>query len=224
MGWKASFIIVNKPKTVDVKTLLDELGFQNLTKIDDAPFEVTINPKDNTVYVGKYEDNLLICTPDLPMSFFEDENSSAEKTLSKFFPDSEICSIVLHSVVNLWGYSISKSGKKIRARAGSADDGTFVDLGEPVEEEKELLSKSILDENGNRVYSFEEFPDEEFSEDQVGENFVFEVCARYFGEKLDYADDLLFETILSGYEYGETNLNKKQLAPTGTKKQWWKFW
>ncbi|MFP9118890.1 DUF6928 family protein [Flavobacterium sp. RNTU_13] len=224
MGWKASFIIVNKPKTVDVKTLLNELGFQNLTKIDDAHFEFTINPKENTVYVGNYKDNLLICTPDLPMSFFEDGESSAEKILNNFFSDSEICSIVLHSVVNLWGYSISRSGKKIRARAGSADYGTFVDLGNPVEEEKGLLSKSRLDENRNRVYSFEEFPDEELSEDQVGENFVFEICSRYFGEKLDHADDLLFETLLSGFEYGKTNVKNNQVKPNSTKKQWWKFW
>lgn len=91
--------------------------------------------------------------------------------------------------------------KKIRARAGNSDDGTFVEIGEPLDEEKELLSKSKLDENGNKVYVLDEFPDETFSEDQVGENFVFLICKRYFDQELDSAHDLLFKTTLAGYQY-----------------------
>jgi hypothetical protein len=207
MGWKASTIIINKPTQVDNEKLLQELGFANLTKIEDEPFEVAINPGDKNVYIGTYRENLLICAPDIPMQFFEDNETETEKTLSRTFPTSEICSIVLHSSVNLWGYSVTKNGQKLRARAGSADDGTFVEIGEPLEEEKNLLSKSTVDNNGNRTYLLEDFPDEPFTEDQVGENFVFEVCSRYFGEQLDMADDLLFETILTGYSYGNTKSN-----------------
>lgn len=229
MGWKASTIIVHRPTQVDVNTLLKELGFQNLKKIEDAPFEIAINPDDNKVYIGSYLDNLLICTQEIPMQFFEDNETQTEKTLNRIFPDSEICSIILHSVVNLWGYSVTKNGQKIRARAGSADDGTFVNIGEPLEEEKELLSKSELDENGNRNYLFDDFPDDPMTEDQVGENFVFAICKRYFGEELDRADNLLFETILSGYKYGKINMDEitpieeKQILPNPNK-PWWKLW
>jgi hypothetical protein len=117
MGWKASTIIINKPTTVNTETLLKELGFDNLTRIEDEPFEVAINPDDNKVYIGSYKDNLLVCAPDIPMQFFEDNETLTEKTLNRIFPKSEICSIVLHSSVNLWGYSVTQNGQKIRARA-----------------------------------------------------------------------------------------------------------
>lgn len=232
MGWKASTIIINKPTQIDNLELLKELGFGNLTKIEDEPFEVAINPDENKVYIGTYKDNLLICASDIPMQFFEDDETLTEKTLNRIFPNSEICSIVLHSAVNLWGYSVTKNGHKIRARAGSSDDGTFVELGEPLEEEKELLSKSKLDENGNRIYLLEDFPNEPFSEDQVGENFVFSICKRYFEEELDSADDLLFDTTLSGYKYSkvsQTKATKKTekeqfVEIIDNTKPWWKFW
>jgi hypothetical protein len=70
MGWKASTIIIHKPIQVEKEELLKNLGFDNLTKIEDEPFEVAINPDDNKVYIGSYKDNLLICAPDIPMHFF----------------------------------------------------------------------------------------------------------------------------------------------------------
>jgi hypothetical protein len=233
MGWKASTIIIHKPTQVDNLELLKDLGFNNLTKIEDEPFEVAINPDNNRVYIGTYKDNLLVCAPDIPMQFFEDSETLTEKTLNRIFPNSEICSIVLHSTVNLWGYSVTKNGQKIRARAGSADDGTFVELGEPLDEEKELLSKSKIDENGNRIYLFDDFPDELLNEDQVGENFVFSVCKRYFDEELDSADELLFDTTLTGYKYGKVKqitspqqqTNKtNSIDKIDNEKPWWKFW
>lgn len=230
MGWKASTIIIHKPTQVDNEELLKELGFKNLITIEEEPFEVAINPDDNKVYIGSYKDNLLICTPDIPMQFFEDNETSTEKILKRLFPNSEICSIVLHSAVNLWGYSITKNGQKIRARAGSSDDGTFVELGEPLEEEKELLSKSTIHKDGHRTYLFEDIDDEPMTEDQVGENFVFAICKRYFGEELDSADDLLFETNLKGYSYGKANVKENKIKQPNSnlsaidKKPWWKFW
>jgi hypothetical protein len=227
MGWKASTIIIHKPTQVDNEQLLKELGFDGLTKIEDEPFEVAINPDDNKVYIGSYKDNLLICAPDIPMQFFEDIETQTETTLKQKFPNSEICSIILHSGVNLWGYSVTKNGQKLRARAGSSDDGTFVELGEPLDEEKELLSKSKLDENGNRIYLLDDFPDEPFTEDQVGENFVFSICKRYFEVELDSADDLLFETKLTGYKYKNATTietRKQEQLKNNDKKPWWKLW
>jgi hypothetical protein len=128
----------------------------------------------------------------------------------------------------LWGYSVTVNGHKVRARAGSSDDGTFVEIGEPLEEEIELLSKSRLDENGNRIYLLDDFPDEPFNEDQVRENFVFSICKRYFGEELDTADQLLFDTKLTGFTYAKV-INVKSLSNHGKQKMdeskpWWKFW
>lgn len=213
MGWKASTIIIHKPSQVENEQLLKDLGFEGLSKIEDEPFEVAMNPEDNKVFIGSYKDNLLICTQEIPMLFYEKVESQIEVILKNKFPQSEICTIALHSVVNFWGYSVIKNGQKIRARAGSADDGTFLEFGEPLEEEKELISKSKLDEDGNRIYLIDE---DSFYEDQVGENFVFSICKRYFGVELDFADELLFETNLTGYKFKRISTNDKQA--------WWKFW
>jgi hypothetical protein len=221
MGWKASVIIVHKPMQIGDEQLLKELRFDRLVKIKDELFEAVINPANHRVYIGNYKDNLLICAPDIPMQIIESDETEAEKVLVKLFPDSEICSIVLHSTVNLWGYAIIKSGDRIRVMAGSAEDGTFIDSGEPLEEEKKILSKSVVDEAGQRTYVFEEIDNEVMTEDQVGENFVFAICSRYFGEELDYADTLLFETALRGYSYGEVVQVSKPILKG---KAWWKFW
>jgi hypothetical protein len=92
----------------------------------------------------------------------------------------------------------------------------------------DLLSKSKSDEHGNRIYLLEDYPDEPFEEDQVGENFVFSICKRYFGEELDSADQQLFDTTLAGFKYkkvvkGAARNNPPQQKANGSK-PWWKFW
>lgn len=203
MGWKASAIIIHRPTQIDAEELLQKLGFSNLKRIEDETFDGALNPDDNSVYIGFYKENLLICAPDIPMLFFEEFETPIEKTLKEIFPNAEICSIILQSTVNLWGFAVIMNGQKIRARAGSAEDGTFIEIGEPLDEEKELLSKSKLDENGSRIYFLDDFPNEPFHEDQVGENLVFSICKRYFGEELNNADALLFGTTLRGYKYNK---------------------
>lgn len=225
MGWKASVIIVHKPAEVNKENLLKELGFENVTKLQKEAFDAALYPDEDKVYLGSYKDNLLICMADLPMQFIEETDTRVETTLHRFFPDSEICATVLHSVVNLWGYAVSVNGKKIRARAGSADNGTFIDTGEPLEEEKELLSKSKIDEKGNRVYILDDFPDDQFSEDQVGENFVFSMFKRYTGEELDQSDDLL-EALLDEYSFGKVkktiDIPKQEQQTVFESRSWWK--
>jgi hypothetical protein len=220
MGWKASIVIIHNPDREGNEQLLQELGFNISAKIKAESFETVINPEDNKVYVGAYKGNIIICSSDIPLQFFEDTETQTENNFKRLFPNSEICAIVLHSTVNLWGYSIVKNGQKIRARAGSTDDGTFVEVGEPLEEEKELLSNSKLDSSGIRTFVFEDVPGEVFSEDQVGENFVFSICKRYFGEALDEADELLYDTELQGYKYGSFSPGPQQKNA----KPWWKLW
>jgi hypothetical protein len=213
MGWKASTIIIHEPTAVDHEALLKKIGLVDLKKISNEPFEVALNPTGNKVYIGTYKNNLLICIEDLPMHFFEKKESTIEKKLYEIFPNSELCAIVLHSGVNLWGYSISKKGSKIRVKAGSADDGTFVEIGDPIKEEQALLSKSTVSSNGQRTYLLDEDDDEPLTEDQVGENFVFAISKRYFGVELDHAEDLLYETSLTGYTYQISNKKSKKWLP-----------
>lgn len=142
--------------------------------------------------------------------------------MSRLFPDSEIAYILLHSAVNLWGYMVTKGGHRLRTRAGSSDDGTFADEGEPLPEELGLLSESRITDTGARLYGQGE---DEMTEDQMGEEFVFFICQRYFGVRLDFADDVLSETILRGYRYSPAASNKPGITTSpAASKPWWKFW
>lgn len=202
MGWKSATIIVNTDSQLEVESVLERLGFSNLELIGSEPFESAIYPtRDDIVYCGRYKNNLIICHNEIPFTFLNPEVLDEELILNNLFPNIEICAILLQSVVNLWGYSLSKNGQKIRVRGGSSDSGTMVDFGDPLKEETELLSHSTVNETGERVYKLPEFPEELFTEDQVGESFVFKIAERYFGKPLDQADELLFESQFSCYSY-----------------------
>ena len=119
MGWKASAIIINKPFQIDREKLLKDLGFLHLKRIKDKRFdEVLYVYKPNRVYIGAFEDNLIICAADLPMKLIEGKETQAERILTTTFPSSEVCSIMLISTVNFWGYAVIKNGVKIRRQAG----------------------------------------------------------------------------------------------------------
>jgi hypothetical protein len=154
--------------------------------------------------------------------------SRAEVILSNTFQDTDIVTFILHSVVNLWGYSIVNNGKKVRVRAGDSEE-LIIERGEILEEEKELFSKSKLNDKGERVYIFDDMPDDEFSADQVGENFVFDISTKYLGQSLDACDEL-FETEFEGYTFSKSKPEKEiesnniSIQNQKTKNPWWKIW
>jgi hypothetical protein len=229
MGWKISMVIINTEEDFDKKAIFDKLGYYDLKKTDTEDFYSIMNPNEDKIYIGKYNGNIIICMQDLPMESMDEKVSKEEAILSKRFPGVDIATFVLHSVVNLWGYSITKDGKKIRARAGSSEGGTVIDYGTVLEEEKELFSQSSLNDEGERVFVFGDMPEDEFMDDQVGENFVFDLSERYLGENLDGCDGL-FETQFEGYSYSKINPRNEIVKPPKqtpieeSKKSWWKFW
>ena len=200
MGWKTSMIVINSDKNINQEELLQALKFQNFNHTGKEHFDVAIYPPKGMVYVGHYKNNLVICVEDLPFRFLDNYVSEAENILCELFPDTEICALVLHSVVNLWGYSVCKNSQKIRARAGSHESGTMIEFGKPLPQENHLLSMSTVNADGNRVYRLQSSPNDEYAEDQVGENFVFELSSRYFGQSFA-SDDDFFEAQVEAYSY-----------------------
>ena len=229
MGWKTSMIFANSVQEFDIEELFNEMGIYELKKVDEQPFDSIMNPDDDRIYIGKFNGNTIICMQDLPLESLDESISRAEHAMSNTFSKSDIVTFALHSVVNLWGYSIVRNGEKIRVRAGSSEGGTMVEYGNITKEEEGLMSQSRINESGKRVFKIEGLPDEEFEDDQVGENFVFSISAKYFGESLDCSDEI-FETTFVGYTYSKTKLRKiaksnKEGSKTVTKtKPWWKFW
>ncbi len=241
MGWK-SFIVVVKPFTAyDVEELLKGIDRAGYVPAKETTLEVAIYPDGDNIYIGQYQDCLIICDDVLSSSCLMEGISPEEEFLMKTFPQAEIGVMVLQSTVNFWGYALLAAGQKIRVRAGSSDDGTFVDEGAPLSQEMALLAKSTLDKDGQRTYMLDDFPDEPMTEDQMGEEFVFEFSKRFFGERLERADDLMFETPFQGYhEAKQTEAlpprpvppiegpsyprQEPSQAPSSAPKPWWKFW
>ncbi|MFK8054866.1 MAG: hypothetical protein AB8F78_02000 [Saprospiraceae bacterium] len=230
MGWKASMIFANSNKEVDLNTLFESFGIYNLQKTDSHFFETVMDPDDDKIYIGKFNGNTIICMQDIPIDSLNDSMSTAETELSKAFDKVDIVTLILHSVVNLWGYSVVKNGQKVRVRAGSSEGGTMVENGDPLPEEEALLSQSRVSDTGERLFTIDGLPDEEFTEDQVGENFVFNISATYFGESLDSSDGL-FETEFDGYTFSRSKPKHQSTKPESktteiirAKKPWWKFW
>ena len=205
MGWKLSSVIINSSTDISYDDLLDKLGFKNLTRLEDEPYDSAMYPDKDRVYVGNYKNNLIICAENLPLKFYDKSLSDTEKTLIKYFPESEICAVSLQSTINHFGFAVIKAGEKIRVKAGDADLGTVIDIGKPLEQEEELLAKSKIDDKGQRLFYLDGDSDP-YLENQIGENFVFEIFKRYTGELLDEDDDLL-DTNFTACKFSEEALS-----------------
>jgi hypothetical protein len=205
MGWKLSSVIINSFADTNHEELLNELGFNDLVRIEDQPYDSAMFPDEDKVYIGKYKNNLIICADNLPLDFFDKSLGYTEKTLIKYFPKSEICAASLQSTINHFGFAVIKAGEKVRVKAGDADSGTIIDIGKPLEQEEELLAKSKIDDQGRRLYYLNGTSAEPFFENQVGENFVFEIFKRYTGEPLD-SDDELLATDFTAYTFSKKEL------------------
>lgn len=196
MGWKASVIIIKPHLALPPQVVLEALGFKNIVADGSEPFEVAMHPRDERIFVGGYKGCTLLSGETMTMDFFTGEGSTLEKNLVELTGEGEICAVTLHSAMNMWGYIVIRDGKRVRQRFGDADSGTTLDIGEPLEEEKELLAKSTVNADGQRTYTLDGAV---YNEDQVGEKFVFDLFARYTGQSLDMDDDLLFSTTCAGF-------------------------
>lgn len=207
MGWKTSMIIINTDQPFDFSNLFQKLGYEVSSNSDEL-FEAIIYPPDDKIYLGYCNKTTIICLQELVLDAFQANVSTLEQALCDCFPNTEIATLALHSVVNFWAYSVVKDGKKLRVRAGDADEGIIIDEGKVLEEEKELLAKAYTNTNGEQLFVFEDILDEAFTADQVGENFVFQLCKRYLDEQLD-AHEKLWETTFKGFNLKKKNQNKK---------------
>jgi len=223
MGWKLSTLFINSNKKINDIELFRSLGFKNVSPIASKTFEEVMNPEDDELYIGNYNGNTIICIPTLHNTLLDETLQEDEKVLVNTFPNSEISGLLLHSVVNFWGFTLIKNGEKIRVKAGSSEDGTIIDFGKPLAEELEFLNKSIINKDGERVYRLDDYPDEDFTEDQLGENFVFNLSKRYLKESLDSSEELLFETSFKGYSYSETAIDLEQSKNIGKQIRWYKY-
>lgn len=204
MGWKVTSIIIKDPGSVSDKEILDSLFKADYETLDVISFEDCIDPSDDeTLYFGNYKNNLIISTYafGLVNKFFTKEISKAEGIFIGLFPNSEIGAFSLHSSMNYYAWTILSNGQKVRAKQGDGDNGIVCDFGEPLPEEQEFIKLSFRDKKGDIKYNWPKKNGEfiEFTEDQIGENYVSKIWSRFTGIEL-FNDELLSQVRVRGYK------------------------
>jgi hypothetical protein len=198
MGWKASLIFIkHSPQGTTDEQVLNSLSARSWDHTGDASFEEAMNADETKIYIARLNDLIVVGKAELPIHFLNEGISFPEQNIIDAFKDAEICALSLESTVNHWGYGIIQQGKKIRARGGNYEAPLFIDYGKPLPEEEDLLSRLEIKGDNSRVYRIEGY---EYTEDQVGENFVFEIAKRYTGYSLDNGNNPLDKLTFKCYE------------------------
>jgi len=142
MAWNKYYIVVTNQQGATPIETLTKLHLTNYQAIGDANFPQT--NKSNDLFIGIYEDKLIIANPDLTYGFFAAEPSDIEKKFVEVFPTSKIAALAENSTVGEFGYTIIDNGQRIRVKHG-CDGEIYTDIGEPIPEEQTILSGHIFD-------------------------------------------------------------------------------
>lgn len=195
MGWKANCILVSTREDGFFGTfpnhdsalaaeIVEKLPLAKHRFGEKSTFERGMYPEPGQLVVGAYPGAAIIGHDELCLACFGDRIPRVVTELWKLFPTAKILAVLLHSVVNQFGYAFFTDGKMIRQRIGADGQATF-EFGIPLPEEEPLFAKSIL-RDGRRVFHEENNGEiEEFTEDAFGEEFVFEVTKSFLGTRLD---------------------------------------
>lgn len=199
MGWKLACLVAS---TVEYPGLAEGLSHacemadwlvaalpQRYTPVGPATFEDGAYPSNGNLYVGAYGDCVLIGDLGFTEASFEGDIPAVVETLQTLLPGAWVMALELHSVVDLYGYALFQEGQIVRARAGCAAEGVILDVGEPLVEELPLMAQAKINERGETVWPREvEGTPVELDHATMGEEFVFAVAQRAFGQPLDRFD------------------------------------
>jgi hypothetical protein len=215
MGWKASVVFAAEEPgyfgsvpvhdVARAEQIREQLGLKDYEQVGPAVFETAMNPNRGQLLIGAYPRGIVICHDDAPGAFIEDSSRGKisgragdfaefkDKVLA-MYPKGEVIAIVLHSVVNLWGYGVYVNGRLLRRAAGASDNGLIVNEGTPLPEEARVLATCPIDE---------------IDQEGAGEELVFDVSARLFGKSMEAAATNL---ALPMTEYKRKGLLKRLLG------------
>jgi hypothetical protein len=191
MGWKASCLFAStrgegflgtfpNHDSQRAQETIKALGWGKLSSAGIASLEQGIYPEPDSVYIGAYDGAIVLGTEQIAADCLNDRVPPLVERLGTYLPGASMLALVLHSVVNLFGYAYYEQGKLVRVRAGSAEDGIIVDKGEPMPEERPLFARSVV-RDGSRVYrQVINGHEEEFPEDAFGEGVTRQALRRPF--------------------------------------------
>ncbi len=79
------FVFVTNQPAVDVAQLLPKLGFADYEPLKEVDLLDTNKPE--TLYIGHYNNCLILAHPDLPFEFFGEEVTETEGRFVALFPE-----------------------------------------------------------------------------------------------------------------------------------------
>lgn len=166
------------------KELLNTLGLNDYELVSE---DVALNdyPKGGQLHIGAYEHGVVIAHASLPALLFDEvgrdknfgrlkENGPFRRAIHELFPNGEVLALILHSVVNMWGFALYRNGEMLRCASGAEGD-LHSSIGAILPEEEPLLAEHPIDslDSGDVAYS---------------EDLVFDVSQRMLGCRYDEAD------------------------------------
>ena len=181
MSWKANTSIFRSTQKVDDVNLLKALGY-NFVQNRNSNLDRQLYTQ-KYFCIGEYKDITIICHEELTLLGVATSNKSNFENLicSKFQPEIML-SFGLQGSMNVYGYSLIENNIKIRVNAGSLQ-GKIYEFGNRTKEEELVYIENVL-KNSERF----DVKDKRIIESYFGEEFVFELSKRFFGQSLDQID------------------------------------
>tara|TARA_B110000046_G_scaffold185709_1_gene228757 strand:+ start:919 stop:1656 length:738 start_codon:yes stop_codon:yes gene_type:complete len=225
MGWKTSLILIeSKDNNVSDAEILKALGIGEIKSQSDSSFDAFNYLDDGSIAIGRVNGNLVICdgyyitekSLEMPRSL---RLCKEEKALCKLFPNSEMVSVACYSAINYHGYSLIQNGNKLRLKTIS-DGERARQFGKRTKEEDEIYKGSFVKKRAT-YWKDDLDPDEDIGEDQMMEDFTFEMAKRRLGVRLDGADgmEILNEPFIKYFPVKPIKLTEVDEVP---KKTSWK--
>lgn len=144
MSWEIYLIIISNAHNINTADVPGKIGLENLKPSKEISIQEAQYAKGTSI--GKYGDKIFIVSQDLVFHFYDKAPSAFEKKICDSFPNSEIAVLTLNGTVDLYGYNIIKSGKRLRVKSG-ADLELYVDYGAKLPEELEVAKEKIFTED-----------------------------------------------------------------------------
>ena len=183
MAWNQFYIFVKGPSFDNLEATLTSLDLGGYKPVGEVELHQTSKP--TTLFAGVYNGNLVLVHPDLVFEFFRHEQSEVEQLFIRAFPEAEIAALIINETVGLFGFALIVAGRKVRMKEG-CDGEYYIDIGDQLPEEQEVLSRDEEELEGMR----EELRDEDLADEEIEAMVQFEasyrvpnlLTARYLGE------------------------------------------
>ena len=195
-------LIEDQTNTIQNDEILKALGITEYKAAGDWTLEQCIYPRDRSVSIGRIDKAIIVCE-DLQLvdSSMRSEMADYEVGLAKLNPKGEVLSVACLSSVNYHGYSLLRSGTKVRFKQVGSDSA-LKEEGDLLVEEIAIYDQSV-EQDGKTVWpeSLKANADV-FEEDQLMEEFTFEMAKRILKVRIDEeeGEDLFFNVPFTRFE------------------------